>query len=132
MRGKTWLGAFAIVAVTLSSYAAAGEAEDELNRLAKKAGEELTKRGEGTFFDTGYASYCRMNTGFDEGVFKEIGFAPSGKGYEFCYNVSDDRKKLALAATSGKDGSVKCLIIDATSGKPEPGKITDKSPCVPE
>ena len=74
---------------------------------------------------------CRMGTGFDEGVFEAIGFAPTGKGYEYCYNVSSDRKKVALAATSAKNGSISCLIIDASSGKPVAGKVTDKSPCVP-
>jgi len=120
-----------IVALFGLGCGATGAGDDELAALATKAEEEFTKRGEGTFVDTGSASYCRTNTGFDEGVFKQIGFAPTGKGYQHCYNVSSDRKKLAVAATSTKDGSARCLIIDASSGKPERGKVTDKSPCVP-
>ncbi len=130
MRYAIWAGCL-MLAVAVVGHGTAGAGEDELTALATKAEKEFTKRGEGTFVDTGYAAYCRMGTGFDEGVFKQIGFAPTGKGYEYCYNVSSDRKKLAVAATSGKDGSVRCLIIDASSGKPERGKVTDKSPCVP-
>jgi len=130
MRNAIWAGSL-MLAVAAAGQGTAGAGEDELTTLATKAEEEFTKRGEGTFVDTGYASYCRMNMGFDEGVFKQIGFAPKEKGYEYCYNVSSDRKMLALAATSGKDGSVRCLVIDASSGKPERGKVSDKSPCVP-
>ena len=101
MRNAIWAGIF-VSFVAAAGCGTAGAGEDELMTLATKAEEEFTKRGEGTFVDTGYASYCRTNTGFDEGVFKQIGFAPTGKGYQYCYNVSSDRKKLAVGATSNR------------------------------
>ena len=130
MRRTIWAGCL-MLAVAVAGCGSAGAGEDELMALATKAEAEFTKRGEGTFVDTGYASYCRTNTGFDEGVFKQIGFAPAGKGYQYCYNVSSDQKKLGVSATAMKDGSARCLIIDASSGKPVRGKVTETSSCTP-
>lgn len=107
------------------------DATGDLDRLATASAEEFTSRGEGTFFDAGFASYCRAGTGFDEGPFAAVGFAPIAEGYEFCYNVSSDLKQVALAATSMRDGTVQCLILDASSGQVQRGEITDKSPCTP-
>ncbi len=124
----------AMVAVVVPSVVAvgwAGAAEDELELLASRTEAEFTKRNEGTFYNTEFRVYCRMGTGFDEGVFKKIDFEPVNNDYEYCYNVSDDLKKVALAATSNKDGSVRCVIIDASSGELERGEISDRSPCLP-
>ena len=129
--GITVIAILAVAGGGCGAGAGAGASSDELAELAAKAEAEFSARGEGSFVDTGYASYCRTGTGFDEGVFKQIGFAPSGDGFQYCYNVGSNLKKVALSATAMRDGSVRCLIVDATSGEPSRGDITDQEPCVP-
>ncbi len=88
-----------------------------IETFANRAETEFQQRGQGTFFDTGFLSYCRQNTGFDSGVFHALGYADSNapKNVELCYNVSDDLKKVALGATSSK-GDLQCVVLDASSG----------------
>ncbi len=128
---------FATVALGIMVLSACGSgagtqaATEELNRFATAAEDEFGARGEGTFVKTDYRVYCRAGSGFDEGPFAAIDFASDLAGYEFCYNVSDDLKTVALSATNMSAGTTQCLMLDATSGQVEKGQITDTSPCVP-
>ncbi len=88
-----------------------------IETFASRAETEFNQRAQGTFFDTGVLSYCRQNTGFDSGVFKALGYTTENapKDVELCYNVNNDRKKVALGATSSK-GDRECVVLDATGG----------------
>jgi len=87
-----------------------------IDDFADRAETEFKQRGQATFFDTGVLSYCRQNTGFDSGVFKALGYTNDNapRDVELCYNLSNDRKKVALGATSksGRD----CVVLDASGG----------------
>ena len=134
MRVAFQIGTVALGIMVLSACgggAGTQAATEELNRLATAAEAEFAARGEGTFFQTDYVSYCRGGSGFDEGPFAAINFASDLAGYQFCYNVSDDLKMVALSATSMSDGTTQCLMLDASSGQVVQGQITDTSPCVP-
>ena len=109
-------------------------ATSQLQALADKSTAEFIERGDGHFIDTTVISYCRLNTAFDDRVFKQLNFRPAGsakKEYEFCYNVSDDRTSVGLAMRSARDGSTKCLILSAPSGAVVRGEIHDDNACVP-
>ncbi|HKZ51115.1 MAG TPA: hypothetical protein VJ256_05095 [Dehalococcoidia bacterium] len=127
--------ALPLFSLVLALACSAGDpAKEQLEALANKAEEEFTKRGEVLFIDTGFAVYCRLNSGFDEGVFKALGFTPSGdakKSFEFCYNVSSDRKKVALAVTPAKGGATACLVLDASRGTVTRGETRRVSQCLP-
>ena len=134
MRFVSQIGMVALGIIVLSACGSGADtqaATEELNRLATAAEEEFAARGEGTFVKTDYVSYCRAGSGFDEGPFAAIDFASDLAGIEFCYNVSDDLKKVALSATSMRAGTTQCLMLDASSGQVVRGEITDTSPCVP-
>lgn len=134
MRFAFQLGTVALGIMVLSACgggAGTQAATDELNRFATAAENDFTARGEGTFVKTDYMTYCRAGSGFDEGPFAAIDFASDLAGYEFCYNVSDDLKKVALSATYMSDGTTQCLMLDASSGQVQKGQITDTSPCMP-
>lgn len=88
-----------------------------IEAFASRAETEFQHRAQGTFFDTGVLSYCRQNIGFDSGVFKALGYTNENapKDVELCYNVSNDRKKVALGSTSSK-GDRECVVLDASGG----------------
>jgi hypothetical protein len=99
-----------------SSGGGGNDATTVVEDLAVRAEQEFTARGEGTFYDTGVMSYCRQNTGFEEGVFAALGYtdATAPDGYELCYNTSIDRLSVALGATSG--GETTCAVLTASGG----------------
>lgn len=94
-----------------------GSAGSVIETYASRAEAEFQQRGRGTFFDTGVLSYCRQNTGFDSGVFQALGYTNENapKDVELCYSVSNDRKKVALGATSSS-GDRQCVLLDASGG----------------
>jgi hypothetical protein len=110
-----------------------GSAEDIAATLADRAEEEFNSRNEGTFFDTGFITYCRLNKGFDGGVFNALGYtdASAPSGYELCYNLSDDLKRVALGVISAKTGDTTCVVLDASSGSAVRGEIREVDRCVP-
>lgn len=94
-----------------------GSAGSVIETFASRAQSEFQQRGQGTFFDTGVLSYCRQNTGFDSGVFQALGYTNENapKDVELCYNVSNDRKKVALGTISTK-GDRECVVLDGSGG----------------
>ena len=131
MYREYWIAVVVGIAFLTACGSGGGEATNELNRFATLSEEEFQERGEGTFYDTEYAVYCRAGSGFDEGPFAAVGFQPTVEGYEFCYNVSSDRKQVGLRATSMKDGSAQCLVLDASSGEIQRSEITEDASCTP-
>jgi hypothetical protein len=109
-------------------------ADAQLVRLADRATAEFNARGDGLFIDTTVIIYCRLNVPYDDPVFKQLDFEPTGsamKDYEFCYNVNDDRTRVALTMRSAKDGSTRCIILSAPSGSVVRGEIHDDDRCAP-
>ena len=128
--------ALALSAVLWAIACGYGSSNDDaqLERLADRATAEFNARGDGLFIDTTVIIYCRLNVPYDDPVFKQLDFEPTGsamKDFEFCYNVNDDRTRVALTMRSAKDGSTRCIILSAPSGSVVRGEIHDDDGCMP-
>lgn len=131
--------AFCVLALSAVLWAIAcgsGSSNDDgqLQTLADRATAEFNARGDGLFIDTTVIIYCRLNVPYDDPVFKQLDFEPTGsamKDYEFCYNVNDDRTRVALTMRSARDGSTRCIILSAPSGSVVRGDIHDDDRCAP-
>lgn len=111
----------------------ANDARSAVETFADRAVAEFTGRGAGVFFDTGVLSYCRMNVGFDEGLFKALGYsaATAPRDLDLCYNVSGDGKKVALGATSSRGGKTACVILNATGATVARTAVAEVDRCLP-
>ena len=126
----------ALSAVLWAIACGSGSSNDDaqLQTLADKATAEFAARGDGLFIDTTVIIYCRLNVPYDDPVFKQLDFEPTGsamKDYEFCYNVNADRTRVALTMRSAKDGSTRCIILSAPAGAVVRGEIHDDDRCAP-
>ena len=66
------------------------------------------------FVDTGYPVFCRsgsmLETPDPDTVFGQIGYVHDGPNDSFCYNVSDDRMRLAVGAEVN-EGDVTIVVV---------------------
>lgn len=119
-----------------SGGSGAADNEPQLIRLADRAEADAIGAGGGKFRDTGFMLYCRQNSGYEGSVFEAIGFQPEGSQAkdEYCYNVSDDRLKLALSRRAASSGKGACLVLTMSGGAVTRSDITtigDSDPCRP-
>jgi len=135
-------GAAALVPLALACGGGMGDdgsgdnKEPQLTRLADLADADAKGPGGGKFRETGFALYCRQNAGYEGSVFETIGFKPEGSQAkdEYCYNVSDDRLKVALSRRAASSGHGSCLVLTIAGGmatKSAVRSISSSDPCQP-
>ena len=106
-------------------------AQKQLDAVAVKAIANFEANGR-LFIDTGVALYCRSGRSIRDGVFADIGFDPEeGARKNYCYNVSDDRKRLGLSFGSEMTDEPWCLLLDG-SGEEVLREGPSERACIPE
>ena len=114
-----------------------GDGLEHALRAVGEAAEGHALRNGGLFADTTAPIYCRGGVAAitaDDSVFTTIGFQPDDdtEDADFCYNVSDDRKRVSLSvAENPLAEEVLCLTIDLTGEEPMWSEVTTTSSCRP-
>ena len=108
-------------------------ARTALGLLADKAIAAYEKDGN-LFKKTDVIVFCRGGQTVEEGLFAELGFEPPAEasGLSYCYNVSDERKKLALSAGSELADERMCIFLDGTGAKMDRQPPRKAKSCIPE
>ena len=110
--------------------------DEALDTIAERAHEYFAMH-DSQLPETGVLVYCRGGEMLVAGdsIFKTIGFEPSKdlpKNANFCFNVSSDRKTVALSASSSPASEkVRCLVLGLGGEKESRSPIEDTDSCMP-
>ena len=113
-----------------------GNALEQALRAVGEAAESHALANDGIFPATSAPIYCRGGgTVTDEdSVFTTIGFQPGDnlESADFCFNVSGDRKQVALSVSENPLAEeVLCLVIDLSGDEPVWSEVTSTASCRP-